>query len=79
MFKEHEHSLQSFSYHPANQLTPPTITPITYIHIYSPYSPQWVKGRQKLLVAAFESLLCDTIPFILGVMAQYFADSYSFC
>lgn len=69
---------KSFNYHPTSQLTLPTLTLITHTHIPL-YSPQCVKGRQKLLVAAFESLLCVTVPFILDVMAHYFTGSNSFC
>lgn len=68
---------KSFSYPPANKLTPASI-PLLHSHI-SPYTHHNELKVDKSSVAAFESLLGFPIPFILGVVAQSFTDSLSFC
>ena len=68
---------KSFSYHPAKQLTLARI-PLLQTHAFPSTHHNELKV-DKSSVAAFESLLCSTIPFILGVIAQSFTDSHSFC
>lgn len=68
---------KAFSYHPAKQLTPASI-PLSQIHAFPSTHHNELKV-DKSSVAAFESLLCSTIPFILSVIAQSFTENHSFC